>query len=95
MQINNDISDVPWEVLFLRVYNKDTDKIKYFPKTHSLISKIPGCSLAMFSILYPGKIIPPHIGPYKGILRYHLAIIAPKNYTECELIVNNICFMNY
>ena len=27
---------------------------------------------AMFSILAPRKRIPPHDGPYKGVLRYHL-----------------------
>jgi len=90
VQTNYDISDIPWEVLFLRVYNKDTFKIKYFPKTYSLISKIPGCTLAMFSVLHPGKIIPPHVGPYKGVLRYHLAIITPKDYHKCKIVVNKI-----
>lgn len=90
VQTNYDISDIPWEVLFLRVYNKDTNKIKYFPKTMSLISKIPGCSLAMFSILHPGKVIPPHRGPYKGVLRYHLALVTPKNTDKCTIYVNNI-----
>jgi aspartyl/asparaginyl beta-hydroxylase (cupin superfamily) len=90
VQTNYDISEIPWEVLFLRVYNKDTSKIKYFPKTYSLISKIPGCSLAMFSVLHPGKIIPPHEGPYKGVLRYHLALITPKDHTKCEILVNQI-----
>ena len=31
----------------------------------------------MFSILAPGKRIPPHDGPYKGVLRYHLGLIVP------------------
>lgn len=85
-----DVSDIPWHVLFLRVYNKDTSKISYFPKTYSLISKIPGCSLAMFSVLHPGKIIPPHTGPFKGVLRYHLALITPKDHTKCRIEVNKI-----
>lgn len=89
VQTKYDISDIPWEVLFLRVYNKDTDKIKYFPKTFELISNIPGCSLAMFSILHPGKIIPPHNGPYKGVLRYHLALTAPKDINKCYIVVND------
>ena len=29
---------------------------------------------AFFSILAPGKHIPPHRGPYKGLLRYHLGL---------------------
>jgi ornithine lipid ester-linked acyl 2-hydroxylase len=32
----------------------------------------------MFSILSPGKHIPPHDGPYKGVLRYHLGLIVPE-----------------
>ena len=90
VQTDYDISDIPWDVLFLRVYNKDTSKIKYFPKTYELISKIPGCSLAMFSVLHPGKIIPPHTGPFKGVLRYHLALITPKKSDECKIKVNKI-----
>ena len=31
----------------------------------------------MFSILAPGKHIPPHDGPYKGVLRYHLGLVVP------------------
>jgi beta-hydroxylase len=90
VQTDYDISDIPWDVLFLRVYNKDTSKIKYFPETYNLISKIPGCSLAMFSVLHPGKIIPPHTGPFKGVLRYHLALITPKKSNKCKITVNKI-----
>jgi len=32
---------------------------------------------AMCSILSPHKHIPAHGGPYKGVLRYHLALIVP------------------
>lgn len=85
-----DISDIPWDILFLRTYNKNTDKIKYFPKTYKLISKIPNCTLAMFSILHPGKIIPPHRGIYNGVLRYHLALKTPKDNDKCYIVVNNI-----
>lgn len=88
--LDNYNSNIPWEVLFLKVYNKQTSKIKYFPKTYSLISKIPGCTLAMFSVLHPNKTLPPHVGPYKGVLRYHLALVTPKNEKQCKLFVNNI-----
>ena len=42
---------------------------------------------AYFSILAPGKHIPPHKGPYKGILRYQLAISVPKG--ECKILVGS------
>jgi beta-hydroxylase len=33
---------------------------------------------AMFSILSPGKHIEAHRGPYRGLLRYHLAVRIPE-----------------
>jgi beta-hydroxylase len=38
---------------------------------------IPDLKLAMFSILQPHKEIPPHRGPYSGVLRYHLGLQIP------------------
>jgi aspartyl/asparaginyl beta-hydroxylase (cupin superfamily) len=87
-----DTSDIPWDIVCLRIYNKDTNKIKYFSKTYEFISNIPGCTLAMFSVLHPSKIIPPHNGIYNGVLRYHLGLITPKDNTNCILVVNNIIY---
>ena len=84
-----DTGNIPWNILMLRVYNKDTSNIHYFPETYKLIKNIKGCSLAMFSVLEPGKKIEPHFGPYNGVLRYHLSLIVPKNNNECFLILNN------
>lgn len=84
-----DTTDIPWNVIMLKFYNKNTDKIKYFPKTNDLIKKIPECTLAMFSVLPPGKELKPHIGPYKGVYRYHLALLVPRNSENCFIEVNN------
>jgi beta-hydroxylase len=43
----------------------------------------------MFSILSPGKHIPPHGGPYKGVLRYHLGLIVPGVPGSCRIRVGN------
>lgn len=72
-----DTGNIPWEILMLRVYNKDTNKIKHFPETYHLIKKIPGCTLAMFSVLKPGKKLAPHYGPSRSVYRYHLSLIVP------------------
>jgi aspartyl/asparaginyl beta-hydroxylase (cupin superfamily) len=37
----------------------------------------------MFSIFEPGKRLPPHRGPYNGVLRLHLGLIVP---SECEKV---------
>ena len=82
-----DKGDIPWENIILRVYNKDTVLIKYFPETYKLIKD--NCSFAMFSILPPGKHLLPHYGPYNGILRYHLGLIIPKDKNNCFIMCNN------
>ena len=48
------------------------------PETTRLVESVPGMETAMFSILSPGKHIPPHHGPYKGVLRYHLGLLVPE-----------------
>ncbi len=35
----------------------------------------------------PGKRLPPHRGPYKGVLRYHLGVIIPEDTESCGLEV--------
>lgn len=88
-QKTTDTGDIEWPILMLRVYNKETNKIKHFPETYRLIKKIPGCSLAMFSVLPPGKRLKQHKGPSMSILRYHLPLIVPKDNEKCFLIVND------
>ena len=58
------------------------------PKTTSILKKLGGVKSAYFSVLAPGKHIPPHKGPYKGIIRYQLALSVPKN-GECKIIVDD------
>src|SRR4051812_31569052 len=46
---------------------------------------------AMFSVLLPHKHIPPHRGPWKGVLRYHLALRTPAD--ETTLAAPNRAFI--
>jgi aspartyl/asparaginyl beta-hydroxylase (cupin superfamily) len=48
------------------------------PETWRVLQQIPGLSMAMFSIFEPGKRLPPHRGPYNGVLRLHLGLIVPE-----------------
>ncbi len=43
-----------------------------------MLRAIPGLTPGFFSILGPGKRLPPHHGPYRGVLRHHLALVVPK-----------------
>lgn len=88
VQFRVDTGDIPWGIIILRLYNKDTMKLRLFPETHNLLKMIPHCTTAMISILPPNKKIPIHCGPYKGVLRYHLGLIVPNQYWNCSLYVN-------
>jgi aspartyl/asparaginyl beta-hydroxylase (cupin superfamily) len=48
------------------------------PKTCALLDEVPDLFQAFFSILEGGKSVPRHTGPYRGYLRYHLALKVPK-----------------
>jgi len=43
----------------------------------------------MFSILAPGKHIPDHCGPYKGVIRYHLGLKVPRDARQCRIRVGD------
>lgn len=77
---------IPWRTFVLKAYgNWIDDQVKLAPKTAALIAQIPEIKSAMFSILEPGKHIPYHRGFYKGIYRYHLGLIVPKE-GECYIM---------
>ena len=71
--------DAGWKVFILVAYGvKSEPNIRICPETWRLVKKIPGLKTAMFSILEPGKHLPPHRGPYNGVLRLHLGLIVPE-----------------
>jgi ornithine lipid ester-linked acyl 2-hydroxylase len=59
------------------------------PKTAAILQSIPGMKTAFFSILYPGTRIPPHRGPFNGVLRLHLGLIVPTEKEKCRIRVGN------
>ena len=79
-----------WKTFFLYGYGvKMAQNCDYCPQTTRIIEQIPGLKTAFFSILLPGKHIPEHRGPYKGVLRCHLALKVPQNKEQCGIKVNN------
>jgi beta-hydroxylase len=72
-------ADRGWKTFLLCGYGFRSDaNIKACPETWRICRKIPGLITAMFSILEPGKHLPPHRGPYNGVLRLHLGLIVPE-----------------
>jgi aspartyl/asparaginyl beta-hydroxylase (cupin superfamily) len=79
-----------WKVFIFDMYGAKYDhNLAKCPKTAEALQLIPGMSSAMFSILRSGKHIPPHCGPWKGVLRYHLALKTPENESLCRIRVGS------
>lgn len=78
--------DVPWRIFMFKAYdNWMESNCEQAPKTAEILKSVPGITTAMFSIIGPKKHIPPHRGFYKGVWRYHLGLIVPKE-GECYII---------
>jgi len=79
-----------WKTFFFYAYGHRADSnCARCPATARVLQMIPGMSTAMFSILAPGKHIPEHRGPYKGVLRYHLGLIVPQPLGACRIRVRD------
>jgi aspartyl/asparaginyl beta-hydroxylase (cupin superfamily) len=80
--------DDRWKTFFLYGYGfKAKLGVQMCPRTAALMEQIPGMRTAMFSILSPHKHILDHRGPYKGVLRYHLGLIVPREAELCRIRV--------
>jgi beta-hydroxylase len=82
-EISSDVAtistDKGWKTFLLCGYGfRSEANIAACPATWAACRKIPGLITAMFSILEPGKHLPPHRGPYNGVLRLHLGLIVPE-----------------
>lgn len=82
-ELSTDVSTISqdrgWKTFFLCGYGfKSNNNINLCPQTWRICQKIPGLITVMFSILEPGKHLPPHRGPYNGVLRLHLGLIVPE-----------------
>ncbi len=83
-------SDQNWKTFFLCGYGiKSEEAIRQCPETWRILQKIPGLKSAMFSIFEPGKHLPPHRGPYNGVLRFHLGLIVPDQPDRVGIRVEN------
>lgn len=70
--------DAAWKTFLLAGYGLSSRaNIAQCPETWRLVRAIPGFKTAMFSIFEPGKHLPPHRGPYNGVLRLHLGLLVP------------------
>ncbi|PUE49840.1 hypothetical protein B9Z45_15595 [Limnohabitans sp. 2KL-17] len=81
-------TDSGWKTFFFYGYGvRAPMNCSLCPKTEAVLQRIPGMTTAYFSILAPGKELPPHRGPYNGVLRFHLGLIIPKPIEQCAIRV--------
>ncbi len=72
--------DAGWKVFLLMAYGiRSRPSIALCPETWRIVRRIPGLKTAMFSVFEPGKRLPPHRGPYNGVLRLHLGLLVPES----------------
>jgi len=84
------ISDDRWKTFFLYAYGFKADgNCRRCPVTTRIVEAIPGMKTAFFSILAPGKHIPAHRGPYRGVIRYHLGLKVPEPRDRCRIRVGD------
>jgi aspartyl/asparaginyl beta-hydroxylase (cupin superfamily) len=83
-------TDDRWKTYFLYGYGfKSEANCASCPQTARLCAQIPGMKTAFFSILAPGKHLPPHRGPYKGVMRCHLGLLIPEPAERCGIRVQD------
>lgn len=81
-------TDNHWKTFFFYGYGiRLEENCQLCPKTDQALQHIPGMKTAFFSILSPHKHIAPHEGPFKGVLRYHLGLIVPREKEQCRIRV--------
>lgn len=82
--------DDNWKTFFLYGFGyKAETNCSLAPRTTEVVEQIPGMKTAFFSILSPGKHIPAHRGPYKGVVRAHLGLKVPEPREQCRIRVGD------
>lgn len=72
-------NDDGWKTFFFLGYGfRSEAAYQRCPQTAALLERIPGLTTAFFSIFSPHKRLPEHRGPWRGVLRYHLALKVPE-----------------
>jgi ornithine lipid ester-linked acyl 2-hydroxylase len=83
-------TDDKWKTFFFYAYGDKAHKnCARCPETARLVEAIPGMRTALFSILGPGKHIPMHRGPFKGVIRYMLGLVVPEPRERCRIQIGD------
>ncbi|MDG4896516.1 aspartyl/asparaginyl beta-hydroxylase domain-containing protein [Mesorhizobium sp. WSM4976] len=68
-----------WRMFVLKAYDMTVpENLARMPVLSRLLAECPEVKSAAVSFLAPRKHIPPHRGPFRGIMRFHLGLVIPK-----------------
>jgi len=68
-----------WRMFVLKAYDMTIPQnLERMPVLARLLSECPEVKSAAVSFLAPRKHIPPHRGPFRGIMRFHLGLVIPR-----------------
>ncbi len=91
---SNDNRD--WRMFILKAYGVEFKKnMQRCPELARLVRSNPDVLSASISFLAPGKYVPPHRGPFRGILRSYLVLSMPKDANERPAAVLKIAGHEY
>jgi aspartate beta-hydroxylase len=68
-----------WRLFILKAYGIENPRnIEACPVLASIVASVPEVISASFSFMAPNKFIPPHRGPFRGVLRFYLPLVMPR-----------------
>ena len=88
---NDDGITKAWRVINIKAGDEYSAAAhKYFPNLVRLLRSVPQIGTCAVSVLQDGVHIPIHVGYYKGIMRYMIPIVVPKDRENVFLCVNEL-----
>ena len=80
-----------WRVFIMKAYGVTVENnLQRCPTVAALLHEAPEVVSAILSFLAPGKHVPEHRGPFRGILRFHLMLSMPRDGNGVPACVMNI-----
>ena len=69
-----------WRMFVMKAYGYEViDNLADAPVLARILKRCPEVLSATYSFLAPGKHVPEHRGPFRGILRFHLGLSMPRD----------------
>ena len=88
---NDDGITKAWRVINIKAGDKYSAVAhKYFPNLVRILKGVPQIETCAISVLQDGVHIPIHVGYYKGIMRYMIPVVVPKDRENVFLCINEL-----